>query len=221
MFNEPSSTTMRAQTHLPLHVQCSIGSHDCVELVPPQLLGSLSLLLLPELQLQVLPQGMQRQGILGRSCIICSLHPAWWAMALCVVAGLVLTWCISQEGGWAGSCLGGLLLLGPLGRLLVAVRLLRSLRCHVALRDVTNDMGIRAETSDIVLRAVSCHMQRWLQHPFGRFPVRQGAGAMPMTPGPQSLHDPMEASLALRSPGGRLPTHSCSLAEVPLLWDGG
>ena len=55
MFKEHSSTTMRARTHLPLHIQCSIGSHDCVELAPSQLLGSLPLLLLPEVQLQVLP----------------------------------------------------------------------------------------------------------------------------------------------------------------------
>ena len=173
MFNEPSSTAMRAQTHLPLHIQCSIGSHDCVELAPPQLLGSLSLLLLPELQLQVLPQGLQRQGLLARSCIICNLHPAWWAMAFCVVAGLVLTWCISQYGGWAANCLGGLLLLGPLGRLFSAVRLLRSLGCHMALGGASNDMGLRAETSDIILRVVSRHMQRWVQCPFWGFSVRR------------------------------------------------
>ena len=210
---------MWAQTHLPLHVQCSIGSHDCMELAPSQLLGSLKLLLLPELQ--VLPQGLRQQVFLERSCIICSLHPAWGAMASCVVAGLVLTWCISQQGGWAAVCLGGVLLLGPLGRLPVVVRLLRSLRCHTALRNISDDMGLRAEISDVILRAVSRHKQRWVQYPFWGVPVRQGTVAMPMTPGPQAVHDPMKASLALRSPGGRLPTLDCTLAGVPLLWDRG
>ena len=91
----------------------------------------------------------------------------------------------------------------------------------MALGDVPNDMGLRAGTSDILLRAVSCHMQRWIQHSFWRFPGRQGVAAMPMTPGPQSLHHAMNTSLALWTSDGRLPTLSCSLAEVPLLWDWG